>query len=198
MRKGFTLIEILIVVAISAMLSAIALGYTGVARNQIALSVETSKVAGFILRAKQLAIATYNQGSNVCAYGVSFDIADNTYSIFAFAPDPSMYAGPVPACRNIASTTAVGISSSTEMLESVPGAWNVPLANGVRMRSGGQGDDLSIVLFYPPAPETFISRDGETFLNPNTTNVTSKVHLVTADGSASTSIAVNSAGQVNF
>src|SRR5205823_134766 len=98
---GFTIVELLIVVAISAMLASIAIGYSSISRNQVALSVETAKVAESIIRAKSLAIATYASIPGTCAYGVSVDIAQNRYSIFAFTPSPAKY-GPVPPCPNTA------------------------------------------------------------------------------------------------
>lgn len=188
--KGFTLIELLIVVAISAMLSSIAVVYSSIERNQITLSVETAKIAGFILQAKNLAIATYGGETNACAYGVSF--ASSTYSIFAFSPSSA------PPCPSAASTTAVGISAADMSPYSV-NSWKVPLAGGVRMKSGGNGDDLVIILFYPPAPAALISRGGGNFLDPRIIpNITSKVYLTTTDGKASSMISVNAAGQVSF
>ena len=47
-NSGFTLIEILIVVAISAMLAAITIGYSSVERDQTALSVEETEISQFI------------------------------------------------------------------------------------------------------------------------------------------------------
>lgn len=199
--KGFTLIEIIVVIAISAMLSVIAITYTSIERNQIALTVEASKIAGTILRAKELSITTYANSTSTCAYGASFNLAQNTYSIFAFNPDPAKYggAGSIPPCPSVASTTAAGISSSTETASYSSASWNVAVANGVRIQSGGQGDDLAFVIFYPPAPAVIISRDGKNFLDPKVTpNITSKVYLVTADGKTSSTISVNGGGQVTF
>lgn len=205
-RNGFTLIEILIVVAISAMLSAIAIVYSSVARNEVALSVETAKIAGFIFRAKDLTIATYNTSLGTCAYGVSFDIPGNTYSLFAYNPQnypPSHSAAPPCHGSSLASTSPIYADEIGQYSENT---WNVPVTQGVRMQSGGNGDDATIVLFYPPAPKTFISREGmgfgsANFLDPNTppnTDITSKVYLSTIDGSASSIISVNGAGQVTF
>jgi len=199
--RGFTLIELLVVLGISALLSAIAITYTSVGRNQIALSVETSKIAGFILRAKELSVVTYAQSPNVCAYGVSFNVAQNTYSVFGFKPDPAKYGGPgsIPPCPSVASTTAAGISSSTEIARYSLDSWNVSPANGVRLQSGGEGDDLAVVLFYPPAPVTLISRNGGSFLDSQTTpNTTSRAYLTTSDGKSSSTVSVNAAGQVSF
>jgi len=202
MRRGFTLVEILIVVAISGLLSAIALVYSGVARNQVALSVETAKVAQTILKAKSLAIATYKgSGTAVdCGYGVVFSPSTNRYSIFAYTP------GNYPPEHNVAPpcpNDTVGSTSpiyANEMASTSPDTWNIPIANGVKM-NGAPSDALTVVMFYPPAPDTYISRDpasgaGQTFLNSGT--ITSKVYLVTVDGSASDTITVNSAGQVTF
>lgn len=207
--KGFTIIELLIVVAISAILSAAAIVYTNVARNQTALSIQAATVTGSILHAKELAIATYNAsppGSpKVCGYGTSFNIASNTYSLFAYEPLPSKYpdiplsGSALRSCPSIASTTAGGISGQ-EMAQVSPGTWNVSLspmrgAGNVTLRSGGGTDDLAVVLFYPPDPKTLLSSDGATFLTPSETL---SVHLTTLNGAASTTVSVNPAGQVNF
>ncbi len=201
MRKGFTLLELLIVIGISAMLSAIAIVYSGLARNQVALSVETAKIAQVILRAKGLSVATYS-GSSVsgaCGYGALFNVASNTYSIFAYEPQnhPPEHMAPPPCPDDtLASTSPI---YANEIAQYSPATWNVPLANGVRLTTSTAGDNLSIVLFYPPNPDIFISRDGQNFLDPAVVNpVTSKVYLVTVDGSASATIAVNGAGQVTF
>ncbi len=199
MKKGFTIIELLVVLAISAMLSAIAITYTGMERNQIALSVETAKIAGLILRAKELSITTYAQSPSTCAYGVSFNIAANTYSIFAFNPDAAKYSASIPPCPGAASVLDAGIAQSSEVVQYSLETWNIPLANGVHMQSGGNGDDLAVVIFYPPAPTTIMSRDGERFLDPQTTpNMTSLVYLATGDGTTHATIAVNAAGQISF
>lgn len=197
MRKGFTLIEILVVVAISAMVSVIALSYTTIARNQVALSVETAKVAQSILRAKNLAVATYNTSPGTCGYGVTINIPGNTYSIFAYDPATSTY-GPIPPCPSIASTTAAGVTSTEEVFyPDLQSAWQVSLANGVYLKSGGANADLVTVIFYPPAPTTLLSGDGAT-LNPPATASALNVYLSTVDGSANSVITVNPAGQVTF
>lgn len=202
MRRGFTIIELLIVIAISAMLSAIAIVYSGIARNQVALSVETAKVAQTILRAKDLAIATYATGAVSCGYGVVLNSTAGTYSIFSYDPQnhPPEH-GATPPCPQdtVASTSPI---YADEMAQYSVDTWNVLLANGVKM-DGTPGDALTVVLFYPPAPDTFISRSaagagGQAFLDPALGDITSKVYLVTQDGSASSTITVNGAGQVSF
>ncbi len=187
--KGFTIIELLVVLGITAMLSAIALGYTGVAQNQITLSVESAKIAETILRAKNLAIATYSTAPGICGYGVSIDVPDNEYSIFAYDP-----AGGGP-CPSVASTTLTGLSTANEQPYS-QSTWKVRPGTGVRLVQGN-GDGLGAVLFYPPAPATLLSLTGDAFLPPGSA-VPLNVHLSTVDGSASTTITVSPAGQVTF
>lgn len=203
MRKGFTLIEILIIVAISAMLSAIAIVYTSIGRSEVALTVASSQVAQVILRAKELSLATYRVAPGTCGYGVLLDIANNSYSLFAFTPQaadhPEVY-GAIPPCPSVAATTAAGIAiaaSPAEIALSTNGTWEVSLGPQVKLQDGGNGDTLAIIMFYPPDPTVFVTQypATSTFLSPP---VTSKVYLVTADGAVSTTVSVNAAGGVTF
>jgi prepilin-type N-terminal cleavage/methylation domain-containing protein len=180
-NSGFTLIEVLIVIVVSVVLSTIAIGYSGIGRNQIALSVEATKVSQFILQARSLSIATYGTGTSTCAYGVAFNAAAGTYSIFGYAP---LGTPPAP-CPGATSTNVLSLEK-----EYTDGTWNVHLQNGVVM-SATSSDSLSAVLFYPPDPKTF-------FVCAGACVSSGKVYLSTADGSMSRTISVNSAGQVNF
>lgn len=65
MRSGFTLLEILIVISITIMISGIAISYNGSTQQQIGLYVEVQKLAELILRAKSLAVSTYRDPGNV-------------------------------------------------------------------------------------------------------------------------------------
>lgn len=208
--KGFTLIEILIVVAISVMLATIAVVYTGVTRNVAALSTETAQVAGSVFRAKELALSTYASNGPpgsplICGYGASFDVSAQTYSIFAYEPSPTDYpnipttGGVLNYCPTVASTTATGVYSS-EMAETVPGAFNVSLPADVRMVSGG--NDLAIVLFIPPDPAVLIGpapiADPTALLPQGSASTTYDIYLESADGSETSTVVVNGAGQVSF
>ena len=192
MRKGFSLVELLVVLGISVMLTGIAIVYSGIGQNQVALSVETAKLAQSILRAKNLAIATYNEAPGTCGYGVSIDIANNEYSLFSYNPTGA------PPCPTVASSTAAGISSGEEGQYSAT-SWNVPLATGVHIVSGGAGNDLAVVVFYPPDPATLLSRTGSggAFM-PSASAVPLTVTLRTTDGSMTSVISVSPAGQVSF
>jgi len=191
-RRAFTLIETLIVIAISAMLAAIAVGYSSVSRNEVSLSVEAAEVSQMVLEAKSLAIATYGNAAGACGYGVSFDYSNQTYSLFTYVPQG------FPSCPSAASTTEI---APGDMQEYTGGTSKVAIANGVVLSPGSSNDGVAVALFYPPAPQTFIARNGDFDSNSGEytfTNENSNIYLETVDGSASTAISVSSAGQVSF
>lgn len=190
-NAGFTLIEIIIVIAISAMLATIAIAYNAGVRDEVALSVDTAKVSQTILNAKGLALAMYTgtgTGGIVCGYGVFFNAAASQYSIFRYMPG-------TPTCPSIASTTADGIAEA-DMKPYTDATYDVPLSNGVRFASGGQGDDLAVVFFYPPMPTTLLSTSTA---NPHAFGAgAGTVYLAAADGGASTTVSVSLGGQVSY
>jgi prepilin-type N-terminal cleavage/methylation domain-containing protein len=189
-RNGFTLVEILVVLGISALLSGMAIAYSNVSRNATALTVEEAKISQFILRAKSLAIATYGgtftSGSPVfCGYGVTFNLGatPQTYSIFAYSPVTAP-----TACPTGSSISSI---SSAQEIQYSSGSWHVPLTNGVRLLS--QADSLVTILFYPPDPRIFLSHDNASFVSAPL-----KVHLQTTDGNNSANLSINAGGQILF
>jgi prepilin-type N-terminal cleavage/methylation domain-containing protein len=192
MRNGYTLVELLIVIAISAMLAAMVITYSGVGRNEVSVSVEAAKIESYILKAKNLAIATYDSDPNTCGYGVDFSIASDTYSLFAYQPGLTTAGCPSVASVMTAGITAAAISSSSISSND----WNVAPPNGVQLMDGGNGDNLVVVLFIPPAPAALISRDGSTFLAA--TSTPSYVYLRSTDGATNANVSINSAGQVSL
>lgn len=204
-KRGFTLIEVLIVLAITAVLSSLAIVYTHVGQNQISLSIEESKIAQLILEAKELSIATYGVNNTTCAYGVAFDYASSSYSLFAYnAAVTSPEYGNRPVCPSLASTSMDFVPDDIQQYQSA--SWQVHTAQGVMLVDPSDpvaSDTIQYVLFYPPDPCTMISTDGQTFQS-NCSSIAGSpppaayVYLSTIDGSASRAITVNPAGQVSL
>lgn len=195
-RTGFTLVEVLVVVAVSAMLSMIVIAYSNVSKNEISVSVEAAKISQTVFQAKTLAIATYATSASSCGYGVSFDYAARTYSIFTYNPS---IAPPCPTAASVAKNMALGGVSPREMRKYTDATWNMPVARGVLLQENpnGQNDSVKFILFYPPDPTTFISHDGNIFTDAS--QPSSNIYLAPA-GNASTMkiISINSAGQITY
>lgn len=174
-RRGFTLIEILVVVSTVIMLSAITITHSRVSERQIALYIETQKLANVIFRAKALALATYSDPSaSRCGYGVGIDYTEKRYSLFSHSAPNCSSLTSIPASSRTAITT-YAMSSGLVFKNSAP-------------------DSLSVVLFVPPNPKTLLSVDGGATL----TAQPAKMYLETGDGRAQRTITINNFGQVDF
>lgn len=182
-RRGFTLLEILVVLAVTTFLTGMVLTYGARSRNQTSLYVEQAKLAQIILRAKSLSVATYNNPNIPCGYGVSVDYDANSYELFSYHPT---------SCFGLDIKNA-GIVKDTlnryEVLE------NYTLASGVKLNRNfvDSNATLSIVFFLPPNPETYIWAEDFGFTsNPAIINVGA------ADGSLYMPIQVTAGGQVGY
>ncbi len=86
-RKGFSLIETLIVVAILAILSSMLLAYNNSSTGRVALFSDQATVAGVLERAKSLALEKWRNGNNsACAFGVHFDKAAGAFFLYQSMP----------------------------------------------------------------------------------------------------------------
>ena len=194
--KGFTLIELMVVVLVSAMLSVLAITYSHVGQNEVSLSLEASKISELILQAKQLSVATYSVNTTVCAYGVHFDYVNQTYSLFAYDSAAPLGSGSQLYCPTYESTTAAGVITSDMAPYGGGGTWQVPMMKGVVIESSSLASNvLTDVLFFPPTPITIMSRDGSTF---SSSTPTSRIYLSTVDNGNKSSISVSPAGQVGY
>jgi prepilin-type N-terminal cleavage/methylation domain-containing protein len=189
-RSGFTIIELIVVLALTAIFSTFAILYSSTSRNEVALSVESQKIGQLILEAKSLSIATYKSpGSASCGYGFVLNLNTNpqTYSIFSYSP-----AG-APPCASDYSLGTTGINAPVEEIAYTGGTWQIPVSQGVKIVGGT--DPLAMVLFYPPNPDIFLSEDNATFdVPPKTLHI----YLTTIDGKNNATISVSPGGQVTF
>ncbi len=187
-KRGFTLIEIIIVIAITTLLSGIIITYTSTGRSQVSLYVEEAKVAQTILRAKALSIATYTQSDPTlpvtCGYGFHMDYTSGaqTYSIFRYSlPSGSSCAGIQNAPLDPTAMTFI----KTENLNPV-----LKFVQDITPNSASVDD----VLFVPPGPRAYIWTEGGT----DGTNPQGVVYMNTKNGSANVNIYINYGGQISF
>lgn len=81
-NKGFTLIELIIVVGVVGVLTASLAFYSRSAERQIILFRDQAKIVNALLRAKSLSISTYSETDAPCGYGVHINQAQKTIIIF--------------------------------------------------------------------------------------------------------------------
>ncbi len=166
---------------IVAIISSMAIVYNKLGERQITLYIETQKISEMIFRAKALALATYNQNppplNPSCGYGLEINYQSGQYDVFSYEPPVSQ--GCAISQINTAYRTVLG---AVEMLHTDLAFDNVP------------PDALYAVLFVPPEPRVLMSSQSSG--NLGTTPL--KIYLVTKNGSLSTVISVNLAGQINF
>lgn len=97
-NAGFTLIETMVVIAITMLISTMLLTYNRSSEKQIVLFRDQAVLVGFLNRAKSLAIEKFNENRLVCAYGLYFPASEpNTFILFQdLQPEASE---PVFGCR---------------------------------------------------------------------------------------------------
>jgi len=97
---GYTLIEMLVVISITVLMSGVLLAYNRESEKQLVLGVEQARIVGFLSRAKSFALGKYTgiittgdyKGKTAsplaCAFGVSFDPASGKMTLFQDLPYP--------------------------------------------------------------------------------------------------------------
>lgn len=81
-KGGFTIIEMVIVVAIVGVLSGITLIYNRSGAEQLKLFKEEATVVGLLNRARALAAEKYNKSPDSCAFGIHFIAGSSDFSLF--------------------------------------------------------------------------------------------------------------------
>lgn len=172
-RGGYTTLEILVVISVTTMLTGIMILYSRTSENQIALVKEQAKVVNAFVRAKALAAETFAENDpKPCAYGLFLD--GRNFIIFRDLPDPA-----APEDCNSANKQYDSLNQE-ELFDSFV------LDEHINIQ--GSATTFSEVIFIPPDPSTIIN------LDPGTDGA--QLVLQTIDGSASSGIKINSAGQV--
>ena len=81
MNKGFTIIEMLVIIGILSLISAILIINIHTGGQQVILFREQAKIVSILSRAKSLSVATFGKTGVPCGYGVHFE-APSTFLIF--------------------------------------------------------------------------------------------------------------------
>lgn len=177
--NGFTLVEIMIVIAITVLLSSIAITYNRSGERQIILFRDQALVVGLLNRAKSLAIQKYRDpdisGDYLsCAFGLHFESGSRDFILFQdfgeggcslanyeYGPtDPTQIPPPPP-----------------EELES--------FSLDSRLEFSGIPAGGLDILFVPPDLDVV-----------STAGLPVTITIQTIDGSLTTSITVSTAGQI--
>jgi len=192
MRAGFTLVELLVVVAIVGLLSSYTVIYSNTTRRNTELYVEKARVGQFILKAKSFTLSTKNRTSlgRPCGYGVEMQdaVAPDRPALAMFSysvHDPSSY-----ECKQDAITLLPLSRFDRQEVE------RFELTKGVRfLANSSQRGELTRVFFLAPDPQVFLWIDGAA---PLPGVYAGNIYLETEDGRANTSIRVASGGEVSF
>ena len=186
---GFTLIEIMITVAITAFMAAILISYSHKSGQQIILNTEKAKIAQTISRIKSMTLTGFTKPPSMpppCAYGFYIDYAKETYSIFNYSPSYG--------CENIFSYDIDDPNDPT--LTSYKNTSTEKLSPEVKFGNPGAGGAtrLGYILFIPPEPKAIVFDENRVALIDPVA-----IYLTTQDESLSTSIEVNNlTGQLSL
>lgn len=181
-QRGFTLIEILVVIVIIGFLSALLVVYNRGSQKQIALFREQAKLVSNLQRAKSLAIQTFKAGDPVCGYGVHFNPISNEYIIFRDLKDIN------GTC--ISSNKEYDApSGTTECVQECFERFSL-VDTGIFLSSDTSETMISDVFFTPPDPLVkltwFVSEQPE-----------ATITLKASDSDLSSVVIINKAGQIS-
>lgn len=85
-NTGFTIVELLVVMGITAILFTSLVFYSRTAEKQLILFKEQMKIITALQKAKSLAIVAFSESQTTCGYGVNFDKTNNKMTIFKEQP----------------------------------------------------------------------------------------------------------------
>lgn len=178
-RSGFTLVEVMVVLGVTMMLSTIILVYNNSTRETLRLFTEKARIAQIILRSKSLALSTYAVGGEVpCGYGVQFNRPAGTYALVAYRPRDCRIRG------------GVDTSADFDVVES--SQFTIPSS----LEFGGEGDgsDASYVIFIPPDPTVLVADENGELVSRGL----GRINLRIRGQETGAIITINAAGQITY
>ncbi|MCS6789117.1 MAG: prepilin-type N-terminal cleavage/methylation domain-containing protein [Patescibacteria group bacterium] len=187
-NKGFTIVELIVVFAITTALASFLIIYNKANNNQILLSLETAKLVDLINKAKSLSISTYTGKGLTCGYGIYIDYGTNNYTLFKYGSPASSN-----ECNNIQSLNINNILTNQTYYELEKNY--LPQNHKFEQNN----DFLNMIFFIPPDPRVLIWKNNNAL--PKTENdpdYESNIYLSTKDNSFKKIINLNVAGQISF
>ncbi|MBM3256979.1 MAG: hypothetical protein FJY98_01465 [Candidatus Liptonbacteria bacterium] len=180
---GFSLIEIIVVIGVTLVLSGFAVHYSNVSRHTTVLSIERARIGQLILRAKSLTLATKRGAEGrPCGYGVWVDY-NRSLHLFSYSPDSG------ESCKDIAKKKPEPKIPNWEEVE------EYELAKEVRFVLPPPSSKLDMVMFLAPEPATLIWKDGRTGQAELETGF---IRIEAAAGDMQATIFVTPRGEVSF
>ena len=181
-QNGFTLLEILVVVGITVVLTAMVAGYSRESSRQLALVGTETKMLNLLSRAKFLSVETFFGGGRsgdqrICAYGVKVDVSSQEMFIFQDLSSTPGCLPDNPLGNNDGRYSGINERLAGELNE-------VKLANTTL---AFWETDLSEAIFIPPEPRTKIN-------NSDISEASIKVKI--KEGNGQFIITVNKYGQI--
>lgn len=173
MRRGFSVIEMLVVMSILVVLTSILILYNRTGELQIVLLREQAHFIGTVIRAKSLALNTLIEDTPACGYGVHMDVSAGSM--------PSRYFIYRDKAINCRTSDRIYAAASDEIVSGTETALPPHIVFGTIT--------VQDILFVPPNPQVFL--DGSQAL------AEVSVVLQSDDGATKATVTINNAGQIS-
>jgi len=146
-KKGFSIAELVIVMGLVGIITAIALAYNNTSNQTISLYTEQAKIAGILTRAKTLTLQRRSEGGDAapCAYGVRFSAS--SYAIYAVSLLPDGTCNPVESGSDVENFTlspGIAIQDSPERVVFEAPYLTAPLNGVITLEVSGSDLEVEI------------------------------------------------------
>lgn len=175
-HEGFTLVEMLVVLSVTALLMSLIVGLNKTGQRQVFLFREKSLMVANFNRIKAVALQTYLQPNRPCGFGIHVESASNRYVLFE---DRAL----TPGDCGVASANR-RYDSGEELIEGGIVQEYAIATSSVMIQSANFTD----IVYVPPEPRVYIDYPAGAS--------TGVIILQTVDGSTQITVQVNDAGQI--
>ncbi|OGY59107.1 MAG: hypothetical protein A3E61_02375 [Candidatus Colwellbacteria bacterium RIFCSPHIGHO2_12_FULL_43_12] len=180
-KGGFTLVEMLVTISVTLILSGILIGYSREAGKHLVLVNNQAKLVSLIARAKSLSTATFFEGTlplnpgdpRICGYGVHVDTVSGEIFIFRDLAVDCVMNG-----DNRFGSGDIPLTGQLNVFELTP-----------QVTQFASDMTLDDIIFIPPDPTIIIN--GDTSLKE------AMISIEVKDGSSKSIIKINNAGRIS-